>query len=183
VQPAQRLVPVHRGEGWQPVGVGPGKPQELAGFALTDNRKDASLQSGHLNDFAQVGLLRGALYAAAGAAGPAGLGREVLTGGAVVRALTLPQSEWAREPETKSSLLRGESERALREVVAYRLYVDLQRGWRITMPNLEQAGLLVIGYADLDAVDADEEWGRHRASPAPLSRSPRVDRLHRPGEG
>ena len=81
VQPAQRLVPVHRGEGWQPVGVGPGKPQELAGFALTDNRKDASLQSGHLNDFAQVGLLRGALYAAAGAAGPAGLGREVLTGG------------------------------------------------------------------------------------------------------
>ena len=118
MQPAQRLVPVHRGEGWQPVGVGPGKPQELAGFALTDNRKDASLQSGHLNDFAQVGLLRGALYAAAGAAGPAGLGREVLTGGAVVRALTLPQSEWAREPETKSSLLRGESERALREVVA-----------------------------------------------------------------
>ena len=101
----------------------------------------------------------------------------------MVRALTLPQSEWAREPETKSSLLRGESERALREVVAYRLYVDLQRGWRITMPNLEQAGLLVIGYADLDAVDADEEWGRHRASPAPLSRSPRVDRLHPPGEG
>ena len=183
MQPAQRLVPVHRGEGWQPVGVGPGKPQELAGFALTDNRKDASLQSGHLNDFAQVGLLRGALYAAAGAAGPAGLGREVLTGGGG-GACTDPA------PERMGQGTGDQEQPAARRVRAgaaggggYRLYVDLQRGWRITMPNLEQAGLLVIGYADLDAVDADEEWGRHRASPAPLSRSPRVDRLHRPGEG
>jgi len=29
-------------------------------LSFTDNRQDASLQSGHLNDFIEVGLLRGA---------------------------------------------------------------------------------------------------------------------------
>ena len=114
-----------------------------------------------------------ALAAPRPAAGPAGLGREVLTGGAVVRALTLPQSEWAREPETKSSLLRGESERALREVVAYRLYVDRSVTGRSRC--LEQAGLLVIGSANLDAVGADEEeW------PAPRWPRPRPAGRGRP---
>ena len=28
--------------------------------------------------------------------------------------------------------------RALRDVVTYRVWADLKRGWRITMPNLEQ---------------------------------------------
>src|SRR5262249_19524952 len=33
-------------------------------LSFTDNRQDASLQSGHFNDFVQVSLLRGAIYAA-----------------------------------------------------------------------------------------------------------------------
>ena len=32
----------------------------------------------------------------------------------------------------------------MRKLVEYRLYLDLQRGWRITMPNLEQVGLLRV---------------------------------------
>ena len=34
-------------------------------LSFSDNRQDASLQSGHFNDFVEVGLLRGAVYAAA----------------------------------------------------------------------------------------------------------------------
>ena len=35
-------------------------------------------------------------------------------------------------------------------MLGYRLYRDLERGWRITAPNLEQSGLLEIDYASLD---------------------------------
>jgi len=37
-------------------------PEARKLLSFTDNRQDASLQSGHFNDFIQVGLLRGALY-------------------------------------------------------------------------------------------------------------------------
>ena len=43
----------------------------------------------------------------------------------------------------------------MREVIGYRLYLDLQRGWRVTMPNLEQTGLLRIRLRDLPEVAAD----------------------------
>jgi hypothetical protein len=46
---------------------------------------------------------------------------------------------------------------ALRRVLAYRVYCDLERGWRVTMPNLEQTGLLRFDYVDLDDIAADEE--------------------------
>ena len=42
-------------------------------LSFTDNRQDASLQSGHLNDFIEVGLLRGAIYRAAQSMGTEGL--------------------------------------------------------------------------------------------------------------
>ena len=42
-------------------------------LSFTDNRQDASLQSGHLNDFIEVGLLRGAIYQAAVESGSEGL--------------------------------------------------------------------------------------------------------------
>jgi hypothetical protein len=44
-------------------------------LSFSDNRQDASLQAGHLNDFVEVALLRGALYRAIAAAGPDGLWR------------------------------------------------------------------------------------------------------------
>jgi len=37
-----------------------------------------------------------------------------------------------------------ETKRAFRDVLCYRLYRDLKRGWRIIAPNLEQCGLLEI---------------------------------------
>jgi hypothetical protein len=50
-------------------------------------------------------------------------------------------------------------------VLAYRLYRDLRRGWRVTAPNLEQCGLLEIRYQSLDDVCAAEDvWqGKHAA--------------------
>ena len=58
-----------------------------------------------------------------------------------------------------------DTRRALRDVIGYRLYRDLRRGWRITQPNLEQCGLLRIGYQSLDEVCAAEDiWvGCHPA--------------------
>ena len=40
------------------------KPEARKLLSFTDNRQDASLQAGHFNDFAQVALLRSALYKA-----------------------------------------------------------------------------------------------------------------------
>ena len=58
---------------------------------------------------------------------------------------------WACDSRTTPPTLRRSTahgraaERAFKEFIEYRLYADLQRGWRVTMPNLEQTGLLRIG--------------------------------------
>jgi Lhr-like helicase len=127
-------------------------------LTFTDNRQDASLQAGHLNDFVQVGQLRAALHKAAFIAGDQGLAHEVMPE-RVVDALDLPVEQFALDPSVRYAGAE-ETVRALREVVAYRVYVDLQRGWRITMPNLEQTGLIEIGYVSLPELAADEDVWR-----------------------
>ena len=136
-------------------------PRKLLNF--TDNRQDAALQAGHFNDFVQVSLLRAALYRAIAAAGDGGLDYTELAP-AVQAALGLPMADYAQNPEARYGA-KEEIDRALREVLAYRLYVDLRAGWRVTAPNLEQAGLLRVDYAHLDELCANEdEWaGRHEA--------------------
>ena len=64
--------------------------------------------------------------------------------------------DFALSPDAKFAA-KADAERALRSVVEYQLYVDLQRGWRVTMPNLEQTGLLTVTYRDLAELAADEE--------------------------
>ena len=125
-------------------------------LTFVDNRQDASLQAGHFNDFSQVAQLRSALYAALTTA-PEGLSHEVVAQ-RVAAALALEPSEYLANPEAKFSA-REAADRSLRAILEYRLYVDLKRGWRVTMPNLEQVGLLHVRYADLDAIAADvETW-------------------------
>ena len=48
------------------------------------------------------------------------------------------------------------TKKTLRDVLGYRLYCDLRRGWRITNPNLERQ-LLEIVYQSLDECSEDEE--------------------------
>ncbi|WP_030590267.1 DEAD/DEAH box helicase [Streptomyces anulatus] len=132
-------------------------------LTFVDNRQDASLQAGHFNDFAQVTQIRGALYRALAAAGPEGLRHDVLPK-AIEEALALPMDAFARHPGAKYSQ-REYARSALRTVLAYRANADLERGWRITMPNLTQTGLLRFDYTDLTEIAADEEcWqGAHPA--------------------
>ena len=132
-------------------------------LSFTDNRQDASLQAGHFNDFVEVGLLRGALYRAVASAGAEGLSHDELTQ-RVQEALDLPLGEYAIDDTVKYNALT-QTNRALRDVLGYRIYRDLRRGWRITQPNLEQCGLLQVAYDSLDLVSADEEvWqGKHEA--------------------
>ncbi|WP_289009996.1 DEAD/DEAH box helicase [uncultured Thermomonospora sp.] len=126
-------------------------------LTFVDNRQDASLQAGHFNDFAQVVQLRGALYHAAVQAGEEGLQDESLAK-EVLAQLGLDHADYAANPEELSSQ-RRRTQRAMREVITYRLFVDLERGWRVTMPNLEQTGLIRIDYADLDELAArDALW-------------------------
>ncbi len=127
--------------------------QKLLSF--TDNRQDASLQAGHFNDFIEVALLRGAIYRAIHAAGSAGLRHEVIAE-EVFNSLGLPLESYASNPSVRFQALH-DTQRALRQVLGYRIYRDLRRGWRIALPNLEQCGLLEIDYIDLDAVCAAED--------------------------
>jgi ATP-dependent helicase YprA (DUF1998 family)/very-short-patch-repair endonuclease len=140
-------------------------------LSFTDNRQDASLQAGHLNDFVEVGLLRAALLKAVTAAGSLGLRHDTLTQ-KVFDALDLEFAEYAANPEARYGA-REDADRTLRDVLAYRLYRDLRRGWRINAPNLEQTGLLKIDYAYLSEVCEDTEpWQGHHI--ALMTASPKL---------
>ena len=144
-------------------------PEARKLLSFTDNRQDASLQAGHLNDFVEVGILRAALYRAVSNAGADGLTHEQLTQ-KVFDALQLPLVLYAADPSVRYQA-RNETDKALRNVLGYRLYRDLKRGWRITSPNLEQCGLLEIRYQSLEDVCADQEvWAQ--GHPALVAASP-----------
>lgn len=143
------------------------KARKLLSF--TDNRQDASLQAGHFNDFVEIALLRSAIYKAAQDASTQGISHDVLTQ-KVFYALGLDFRLYATDPDVRFAQ-KAETERALREVLGYRIYRDLKRGWRITSPNLEQCGLLKIRYTALDEVcSAEDIW--QNAHPALVGASP-----------
>jgi ATP-dependent helicase YprA (DUF1998 family) len=124
-------------------------------LSFTDNRQDASLQSGHFNDFVQVGLLRSAIYKALPDSGALDHSNIATS---VVRALNLPQSAYAQNPGDIGVLPKRNLE-AFTEYVEYRVYHDLRRGWRIVQPNLEQCGLLKIGFSGLeDVCKSNDLW-------------------------
>jgi hypothetical protein len=83
-------------------------------------------------------------------------------GRAVVQALALAPADYALNPDADYGAKR-KIEKALRDAVAYRVYADLQRGWKITMPNLEQTGQLVIGYDSISQIAADQALGSTRS--------------------
>jgi len=128
-------------------------------LTFVDNRQDASLQAGHFNDFVQVTQLRGALYRALVEAGDDGIDHENIAN-RVSGAMGLAVADYAGATDLPPSLAASAA-RTLRDVIAFRLYRDLERGWRVTMPNLEQTGLLEIHYADLDwLAGQDDRWSR-----------------------
>ncbi|NBB81125.1 MAG: DEAD/DEAH box helicase [Verrucomicrobia bacterium] len=126
-------------------------------LSFTDNRQDASLQAGHFNDFVEVSMIRGAIYQAAKSRGENGLLHHELTQ-KVFEHLDLGRPLYAADPEIKFQGAK-ETDQALRDVLGYRIYHDLKRGWRVTSPNLEQCGLLEIEYSSLDELcESQEDW-------------------------
>ena len=144
-------------------------PSKLLNF--TDNRQDAALQAGHFNDFVQTSLIRSAVFQAAKAAveeGNHGLTTETL-GKATFEALNLPFGIYAANPDA-SKYIRGDVDRVLQDVLAFRVVADLQGSWRVTAPNLEQCGLLRIEYRHIkDLAHDDEAWEKVRGTAPTLS--------------
>ena len=133
------------------------KEQKLMSF--TDNRQDASLQSGHFNDFIQVVQLRSAIEKAVSTIAQ-GLSIQELVS-EVVDHLKLAESDYARNPAPDPRFPNEDNIQALRDYVSYRALLDLQRGWRYVLPNLEATALLQIDYKKLDEYVKMEDLWEH----------------------
>lgn len=131
------------------------KDQKLLSF--TDNRQDASLQSGHFNDFVNIGLIRSAIYHAL-----KNEENQTLTinriGERVMQVIDLPQEVFAEKPG-KFTGPKKENEDALTDYLTIRILQDLKKAWRYTMPNLEQCGLLKISYKYIqEEIENPDAW-------------------------
>ncbi len=144
------------------------RPDDTANKVLsfTDNRQDASLQAGHLNDFVQVVLLRGALVRALGREGALTFDR---LGTAAFAALGLQPDQYMKQPVSGGSGYE-QARAAMIGLLEYRAFEDLRRAWRVAQPNLEQCGLLRIHYEGLAELAADD--GQWAGVPAIADASP-----------
>ncbi|HXH21153.1 MAG TPA: DEAD/DEAH box helicase [Dehalococcoidia bacterium] len=122
-------------------------------LSFTDNRQDASLQAGHLNDFVQIAQLRAALVSAVRRHGR--LTHELL-GERLFKEMALKPADFLKTPVEEGSPGYERGRRAMERLLAYRAFEDLARDWRVAQPNLEQAGLLRIDYDGLAALAADD---------------------------
>jgi len=133
--------------------------RKLLGF--TDNRQDAALQAGHFNDFLFVSLFRAATLCALDEAGQEGLD-PARSGPALQNALGFfatdrqRRDDWMLNPDLVG-FQTEDAEKALRDVLAHRLWIDQRKGWRYTNPNLEQLGLISIVYRGLEDFAADHD--------------------------
>ncbi len=127
-------------------------------LTFTDSRQDASLQAGHFNDFVHMVVLRSALYAALREHGEL---RAHNVADEVVRHMGLTVRDVAQNPLLEEGSPGANDVWAtFRDLVEYRLYEDLRRGWRIVQPNLEDVGLLRINYDGLSVVCAQNDLWR-----------------------
>lgn len=131
-------------------------PRKLLGFV--DNRQDAALQAGHFNDFIFLLTLRSGLLGAL--QNHQGELIEEVLADAVFKALRFDRTddstllEYLKSPQFGLNL--QEAQRTLRFIIGYRVIRDLRRGWRFNNPNLDQLGLLEIGYRGLDEFCAED---------------------------
>lgn len=117
-------------------------------LTFTDNRQDASLQAGHFNDFVRSAILRSALYNALKEKGELYFD-EIAS--VVTKNMGLDVKDIAKNPALDpESPLAQQVLNTFQDLVEYRLYEDLKRGWRVNQPNLEEVGLLKIDYQGLE---------------------------------
>ena len=126
-------------------------------LSFTDNRQDASLQAGYLNDFGQVALLRSAIHKALERYGELRLGD---LGPRAFEALALRPEDFMRDPAPEGSPGWRDARAALIDLLEYRAITDLARAWRVAQPNLEQCGLLAVEYNGLAELAGDDALWR-----------------------
>src|SRR5699024_6198285 len=140
-------------------------PRKLLGFS--DNRQDAALQAGHFNDFIHLLTLRagliGALQNNQGALDETSLADEVFNALGFNKTDYATLSEYLKNPKA-IGFARKEAQSTLRFVLGYRLLRDLRRGWRFNNPNLEQLGILQVGYNLLEDFCSDEVFANTKNS-------------------
>lgn len=138
-------------------------------LAFTDNRQDAALQAGHFNDSVFVTILRAGFLSAVTAAGSSGLRGDKL-GKAIQDALRFTQADpdrfddWildAGQGKKLSLTAIEDAEETMGEMLALRGWIDQQRGWRYTNPNLEDLKLIEVDYRGLQEVVQHEAVARH----------------------
>lgn len=129
--------------------------EDAKALSFTDNRQDASLQAGHLNDFVQTAQVRAGLIAALRQQGELGFAE---VGYEIFKALILRAEDFLVQPvDSGPGWEQGKDTMA--RALQYRALEDLSRGWRIVQPNLEQVGLLKVRYRGLDALASDDsKW-------------------------
>ncbi len=82
-------------------------------------------------------------------------------GDKLAEALALQPADYLAAPE---GLATRSGSSALRRVLEYRAITDLQRGWRVTLPNLEQTGLIVVDYPLVKELASREDFWQELTS-------------------
>ena len=123
-------------------------------LCFTDNRQDASLQAGHFNDFGRVLAVRSGLYRAL-QANPQGLDYATI-GQEIRKHIGIGEVDYAVNVDPYSPSKANED--AFETLATMRALEDLKRGWRITLPNLEQCGLLRVEFEGLEDLADHFRW-------------------------
>ena len=128
-------------------------------LSFTDVRQDASLQSGHFNDFARNVQMRSAIYQSLHDAPNQRLDHTDIAA-RVFDNLDLDEAEYAKNPQHGGfTTSTNKNEEAFKKKLFYDILYDLRYGWRVVMPNLEQTGLLEIEYPELETICSQEkQW-------------------------
>lgn len=125
-------------------------------MSFTDNRQDASLQTGHFNDFLMIGRLRSSIYRALKLAKDHSLTIDTISD-SVFKTLGLKEIDYAKNP-SDPDWPDEDNEKALKDYLKVRILYDLRRGWRYNTPNLEQCALLNVDYYRLDEFTEKEQF-------------------------
>ncbi len=144
-------------------------------LSFTDNRQDASLQAGHFNDFVQVAILRSAVYAALQEHRSLDFSR---IGQCVADRVALELSDYAQQENLDPESPQARQVRnTFQDLLSYRIFEDLRRGWRVVQPNLEQSGLLRVDYRGLHELARREDYWQDMPFFGSLSPQVRESRL------
>jgi superfamily II DNA/RNA helicase len=118
-------------------------------LSFTDNRQDASLQSGHFNDFVALVRIRAALVKALEKHKKISFGEIEHK---IFENLSLSPADYMRNPGIGGSYV----DKIFKRLIKYLILKDLSESRRVNMPNLEDTGLLKINYSGFEDTEDKE---------------------------